>query len=129
MSKGQAPSRFTGRVNLNIAGPVEVGRPSQYGRPRRGWQAAWEVGPIRGLVSGAAERQGAGRRFQREVCRAHPISSGSPGGLCVSPSAAAGGAEKADSTQATAELEVGRRGLGGPVERTSAVAGPFRFRG
>jgi hypothetical protein len=78
VSKGQAPSRLAGRVNLNIAGPVEVGRPCQYGRPRRGLQAAWEVGPIRGLVSGVAERQGADRRFQREVCRAPPGFLGEP---------------------------------------------------
>jgi hypothetical protein len=49
-------------------------------------------------VSGVAERQGAGRRFQREICRAHPVPSESAGSLCVSPSAVAGDAEKADFT-------------------------------
>ena len=51
-----------------------------------------------GLVSGVAERQGADRRFQRKICRGHPVSCGSAGGFRVRPSAVAGDAEMTDFT-------------------------------
>ncbi len=87
-----------------------------------------------GLVNGVAERQGADRRFQRRICRAHPDSGGNAGDLCVSSPAVAGDAEKASFTgpkfraeilrdRSSATAEVGRRGLGGVVERTGGCGG------
>jgi hypothetical protein len=120
VSKGQAPSRLAGRVNLNIAGPVEVGWPCGRLAQSAVWSAAWPSDREPGPTGDSSAKYVGHTLFPRGAPAVYASARRRPPEAPKRPILHRTQFWR-DRRAATAE--VGRRGPGGPVERTVGCGG------